>query len=155
MKNLHQPQLSQIQLLNKKFAHRENKIFLWAKDWIHDLHSQYHADINYLEDGFCLTLASEGVDCIGISDNQDRINASNILAKELEVADVLFRPFEKQKIFYDTISYFGLENPDLIELLSNMGLWVLVTSKIELDLSKYDVKDTVVIDGFNCYLFKK
>jgi len=62
----------------------------WVREWVHRLRSKYHLDIGTKDGYTCLTLASEGVRCLGIDPSVDAIEEATLRARERTI-DAVFQ----------------------------------------------------------------
>lgn len=108
----------------------------WARKWVNKVESQYHIDIGTKDGYFPLTLASEGVDCIGVDPSQDAIEEAVLRARELDI-DVTFKVGYLEDLTndfrFDTVSMLEvLEHvidPDVaIKKLCGLGRIVLIST---------------------------
>lgn len=71
-------------------AHRVLDRVDWARKWVHELSAQTIVDIGCKDGYLDLTLASEGIECVGVDPSKDAIDEAQTRAMELNVDNVTF-----------------------------------------------------------------
>jgi 2-polyprenyl-3-methyl-5-hydroxy-6-metoxy-1,4-benzoquinol methylase len=66
-------------------AHKMLDRVAWLREKVHDIDSRCHLDIGCKDGYTCLTLQSEGVDCIGVDPSQDAIDVAKDRALRLKI----------------------------------------------------------------------
>jgi 2-polyprenyl-3-methyl-5-hydroxy-6-metoxy-1,4-benzoquinol methylase len=90
-------------------AHKLLDRVAWVREHVHKLGSEYHFDVGCKDGYLCLTLASEGINCLGIDPSEDAIEEAKLKKKELKLDDVGFsvgfiEDFEFDNMHFDTLS---------------------------------------------------
>ncbi len=119
-------------------AHQVLDRIAWAREWVHKLGSQYHLDFGCKDGYFDLTLAAEGLDCIGIDPSVDAIEEATLRSRELGLDDsVSFNvgTVEAFKLGYkfDTVSLLEViehvvDPESVVQKLAQLGHFVLITT---------------------------
>lgn len=118
------------------YAHKYLDRIAWARDWVHELDSQNHLDVGCKDGYFCLTLAAEGVDCIGIDPSSDAIEEARMKASEAKVPVTYAQGFAEglsDQIRADTVSCLEviehvLDPEELLKKLATIGRYVMIST---------------------------
>lgn len=119
-------------------AHQVLDRVAWVRDWVHKLDSRYHLDVGCKDGYTCLTLASEGLSCIGIDPSEDAILEAHTRALELDIAQYAhFTPkfledLEPNSLF-DTVSMMEVlehvvDAEQAVAKLAKLGRYILITT---------------------------
>lgn len=118
------------------FAHRHLDRVAWARKWIHELSCRNIIDCGAKDGYTCLTLASEGVECVGIDPSEDAIEEAKLKAREAKL-DITFLVGYAEKIpnSIKADAVIALEllehviDPDvLLKRLCEVGSYVLIST---------------------------
>lgn len=119
------------------FAHKYLDRIAWVRDWVHELGSEVHMSIG-CKDGYTdLTLASEGIECIGIDPSTDAIEEAKLKAQEAELTNVKFivgfGEDIPEEIEVDTVDICEViehvvDPKKLLEVASRTGKYVMITT---------------------------
>lgn len=120
------------------FAHRELDRVAWARKWVHETASRTHIDIGTKDGYICLTLASEGVECVGIDPSEDAIEEARLKASEAKLDDMCnfmlgFAEDIPEHIRADTVSCLEVlehvvDPKKLLEVCTRIGTFVLIST---------------------------
>lgn len=119
------------------YAHKYLDRIAWVREWVHELGSESHMSIG-CKDGYTdITLAAEGIECIGIDPSVDAIEEAKLKAYEAELDNtkfiVGFGEDIPQGISVDTVDICEViehvVKPDkLLEVASRVGKYVMITT---------------------------
>lgn len=118
-------------------AHQVLDRVAFAREWIHKLGSRYHLDFGCKDGYLDLTLASEGINCIGIDPSVDAIEEGALRAKELDVDNVTFKVGTVEnfdnKYRFDTVSMLEviehvIDPLKVVEKLAQCGNFVIIST---------------------------
>lgn len=117
-------------------AHKVLDRVRWVREWVHTLDSQLHLDVGCKDGYTCLTLAAEGVDCIGIDPSEDAIAEAKRKAALAGYAvdyRVSFLENLKSDDTYETVSCMEVlehvvDVDKFMTKLSELGLYVMLTT---------------------------
>jgi len=118
------------------YAHRFLDRVAWARDVVHWADSRTHIDLGCKDGYLCLTLESEGVECIGIDPSEDAIEEAREKARAggLDTTFIIGCAEDiPDNIKADTVSCLEVVehviDPEiLIERLSKMGDLILIST---------------------------
>jgi len=120
------------------FAHRHLDRVAWARKWVHEMASRSHIDIGCKDGYFCLTLASEGIECVGIDPSEDAIEEAKLKASETKLDNMCkfmvgYAEDIPDKVGADSVSCLEVlehvVNPErLMNVLCRIGNIVLIST---------------------------
>jgi 2-polyprenyl-3-methyl-5-hydroxy-6-metoxy-1,4-benzoquinol methylase len=117
-------------------AHKVLDRVAWVRKWVHELASQTHIDVATKDGYLPLTLAAEGVECIGIDPSEDAIDEADLKATEAEI-DVTYKvAFAKdipEGVYADTVSALEVlehvVDPDeFLDKVTSLGRFVMIST---------------------------
>jgi len=117
-------------------AHRSLDRVAWVRKWVYELASQAHIDIGCKDGYTCLTLAQEGVDCVGIDPSEDAIDEAILKANETDTDVVYRKAFAKdmpEGIYADTVSCLEVlehvVDPDeFLDKVTSLGRYIMIST---------------------------
>lgn len=130
---------SDSQWMDPKMATRAHLILnrvKWVREWVHKVGSRYHLDCGCKDGYLCLTLASEGVECVGIDPSIDAIDEAKLRSKENDL-DITFKVSTVEdleaRFRFDTVSLMEvlehvIDPEGVIRKVSSLGTIVLITT---------------------------
>lgn len=125
---------------NAFYANRVLPRVAWVRDKVYELGSEKHLDIGGKDQYTCLTLQSEGIDCIGVDPSEDAIDEAKLRAKEADLDCEFVCAFIEdlddkwiEEHFSETVSMLEvIEHVVDIDLvmkkLCKMGLYIMIST---------------------------
>lgn len=108
----------------------------WVREHVHNLGSQYHLDVGGKDGYLCLTLAAEGIDCIGFDPNEAAIEEAKLKAQEAKIDVDYHLGFLEDipvKFKFDTVSMLEViehvVDPEIaLRKLAELGRYVFIST---------------------------
>lgn len=108
----------------------------WVREKVHGLDSKYHLDIGTKDGYTCLTLAAEGVDCVGVDPSEDAIVEAQTRALERDIDVTFWTGFlenMESKFVFDTVSMMEViehvtDDDAAVKKLATLGHYVMITT---------------------------
>lgn len=113
----------------------------WVREKVHGLDSKYHLDVGTKDGYTCLTLAAEGVECVGIDPSWDAIVEAHTRALERDL-EVTFQ----QKFLEDMPAGFVFDTVSMMEVLEHVVDADVAVKKLA-ELGHYVLITTPDADG--------
>lgn len=118
------------------YAHDVLSRARWARDKVYELKSENHLDIGCKDAYLCMTLISEGIDCVGVDPSEDAILEAKLRASQQDIDVELYvgygETFEINE-YFDTVTCMEVlehvVDPDaLLTNLCKLGRYLLITT---------------------------
>jgi 2-polyprenyl-3-methyl-5-hydroxy-6-metoxy-1,4-benzoquinol methylase len=112
----------------------------WVRDKVYEIGSEKHLDIGTKDGYLCLTLQSEGIDCVGVDPSEDSIDEAKLRANEAELDCKFYCSFIEdltdewiERNFSDTVSVLEViehvKDANLVmQKLCKMGMYIMVST---------------------------
>jgi 2-polyprenyl-3-methyl-5-hydroxy-6-metoxy-1,4-benzoquinol methylase len=118
-------------------AHQHIDRIAWARQKIHELESTYHLDVGCKDGYLCLTLAAEGIECLGLDPCEDAIEEALFKASQAKL-DCSFRAgfiedLPQPAFTFDTVSALEVlehvvDPKPVLEKLARLAHFVLIST---------------------------
>jgi len=118
------------------FAHQVLDRVAWVRKWVYELGVQNHIDVGTKDGYLPLTLAQEGITCIGIDPSEDAIDEAELKARETDT-DVTYKVgFANdipEGIYADSVSCLEViehvvDPVELLDKITTLGRFVFVST---------------------------
>lgn len=108
----------------------------WARDKVYEVRSESHLDVGCKDGYFCMTLAEEGIDCVGVDPSEDAIHEAEMRSSQRDIEVEWYNAFGEDidiDHYFDTVTCMEVlehvVDPDkLITNLSTHGRYLLFTT---------------------------
>lgn len=108
----------------------------WVRENVHELDSHYHLDVGCKDGYTCLTLASEGINCMAIDPSEDAIIEATLRNSELQLDCVFKTAFIEDfdvDMKFDTVSMMEVlehvvDVDVVLKKLCKLGRFVMITT---------------------------
>lgn len=118
-------------------SHKVLDRLAWARDWVHALGGgKPHMSIGCKDGYFCLTLAAEGIECVGVDPSEDAIDEAKLKASEADLKVTYLVGFAEEipeGIRAGTVDCLDViehvVDPDkLLQVLCRVGMWIMIST---------------------------
>lgn len=139
--------------------HQQDPVVAWVREQLDRLESRSHLDINCGDGSLCLTLAAEGLDCLGIDPDKGNIEKCRMAAEEKAI-DVIYdigTIKELPKLYFETVSLLDASKKDIKKI--DRGMYVFVSGRKDLrkEILKHgEIRESNKLNGrFNFLYVRK
>ena|SRR3990172_7229390 len=119
------------------FAHKHLARVAWVRDKVYQIGSEKHLDLGCKDGYTCLTLQSEGIDCVGIDPSEDAIEEARLKNDQAKLDCVFIQGYAedipKHFSYFDSVSCMEViehvVDPDLLlQKIVELGAYLMLTT---------------------------